>query len=330
MPGDNGLDYACTPGIMTIMYVDIRNTPPPAEWGVTIATDAIEALADRWRHRSFSLPAWDYKGLPRGLGDDDWYNLCVVACSVLACIWPPEGEQMWTTQFEGEDLDDAPAVFSCFSRRMTDNRFDLDMFDGLTAAEFFAGEGVLQLREDKWQQLNDVVAAIKDRWAGAVGNLIAAANRDAEQVVDLLAETIPGFWDAPDSPVGTLPFFKLARLATAMMSSGGSTPLHNLDHLPVYPDYMLPRVFRHFGIMVYNGTLAAAVDGRQIIERESSWELAIRWATVYCGERLAGALQERNVAVSTPALDYALWESAVLGPDADSMGEHHRTLTLAY
>ena len=115
-----------------------------------------------------------------------------------------------------------------------------------------------------------------------------------------------------------------------MMSTGGSTSFENLDRLPVYPDYMLPRVFRHFGIMVYTDALAAAVDARRIIEKESSWELAIRWATVYCGDRLADALRERGVAVSTPALDYALWESAVLGPEADGMGEHHRTLTLAY
>ena len=324
------MDDADTPGIMTAMHVDIRNTPPPAEWGVTISAEAIENLAGRWQDRAFPLPAWDYKGLPRGLGDDDWYNLCVVACSVLACIWPPEGEQMWTTHFEGEDLDDAPAVFSCFSRRIDNNQFDLTMFDRLSAAEFFAGDGVLQLRDEKWHQIGDVVAAIQGKWGGAVGNLIAEADHDAEQVVDLLAATIPGFWDAPDSPLGTLPFFKLARLATAMMSAGGSKPFRNLERLPVYPDYMLPRVFRHHGIMVYADNLAAAVDSRSIIEKESSWELAIRWATVYCGDRLSEALRDRGVAASTPALDYALWESAVLGADADKMGEHHRTLTLAY
>lgn len=315
---------------MAAMHVDIRNTPPPAAWGVKISSNAIEDLADRWQQREFPLPAWDYKGLPHGLDDNDWYNLCVVACSVLACIWPPDGEQMWTTHFDGDDLDDAPAVFSCFSRRIASGRFDLAVFDGLTDAEFFAGDGVLQLREEKWQQLNDVVAAIRDRWSGAIGNLVAAGDRDAEQVVELLVDTIPGFRDAPDSPVGTLPFFKLARLATAMMSSGGSTPFRNLERLPVYPDYMLPRVLRHFGIIIYTDALAAAVDSRQIIEKESSWELAIRWATVYCGDRIAEALQARGVAVSPPALDYALWEIAVLGPDADKMGEHHRTLTLAY
>lgn len=312
------------------MYIDIRNVPPPAEWGVTISSDAIADLAGQWADREFHLPGWDYKGLPRGLNDDDWYNLCVVACSVLACIWPPDGEDMWTTHFDGDDLDDAPAVFSCFSRRLIDGRMDLDAFAGLTPAEFFAGSGTLQLQDEKWAQLRCVVDAIRTRWDGSISNLVVAAEHDAERVVEQLATTVPGFDDAPESPLGTLPFFKLARLATAMMSAGGSTPFAGLERLPVYPDYMLPRVFRHNGIMVYAPDLAEAIDTRQIVPKESPWELGIRWATVFCGDRLADELQACGVSVTTPALDYALWESAVLGPDADAMGEHHRTLTLAY
>jgi hypothetical protein len=213
---------------------------------------------------------------------------------------------------------------------MVGGHLDLELFAGLTAGEFFNGRGTLQLRDQKWDQLNAVATAIQLRWNGSMSNLVAAADHDAERVVDLLAATIPGFRDAPATAAGTLPFFKLARLATAMMSAGGSTPLNGLERLPVYPDYMLPRVMRHFGVVVYASELAAAVDDRRLIPRESPWELAIRWATVYSGDRLVEALRKRGVDVSTPALDYALWESAVLGPDAKAMGEHHRTLTLAY
>ncbi len=311
------------------MNIDIRNVAPPQDWGVTISPDAISQLADEWSGRSFPLPEWNYKGLPEGLSDDDWYNFCVVACSVLACIWPPDGEQMWTTHYRGDDLDDAPAVFSCFSSRMTDG-FDLSMFEGISGHEFFAGTGTLQLVDEKWAQVRAVVARVQTRWDGSVANLVDESEHDAERVVSNLITTVPGFDDAPRSPVGNLPFYKLARLATAMMSAGGSRPFTGLDRLPVYPDYMLPLVMRHFGILVYTPDLAEAIDTRQLVDRESPWELAIRWATVYSGDRLVEALQARGVEVTTPALDYALWESAVLGPEAGTMGEHHRTLTLAY
>lgn len=315
---------------MTRIDADIRNTPPPVAWGVAVSAAEIERLAERWRHRSFPLPAWDYEGLPRGLDDSDWYSLCVVACSVLACIWPPAGKEMWTTPHKGDNLDDAPGIFACFNRRLGDGRLDLGIFSELTPEEFFAGEGTLQLLPERWRQLNEVAAALHSEWEGSTANLVAAAGFDAEQVVQLLTSTVPGFDDAPESPAGQLPFHKLARLATAMMSAGGSIPFSNLERLPVYPDYMLPRVFRHYGILEYSPKLAAAVDTQQLVPKESLWELAIRWATVYSGDRLAAALRACGVAVTTPALDYAMWESAVLGRDASTMGEHHRTLTLAY
>jgi hypothetical protein len=312
------------------MDVDIRNVPPPAEWGVTISDPALEAMADAWVDREYRMPEWDYQGLPRGLDNENWYNLSVLACSVLACIWPPDGKQMWTVRYKGSDLDDAPAIFSCFSRVIHDGVIRLDTFERTTAASFFAGTGILQLLDERWSQLGEVAATLRDDWQGSAANLVEAADFDAEAVVRLLASGVPGFNDAPQSPMGRLPFYKLARLATAMMSGGGTRPLTGLERLPVYPDYMLPMVFRHNGVLIYAQDLGAVVDGRGLVPKESPWELAIRWATVFCGDRLAAALRDRGNPVTTPALDFALWESAVLGPEAGTMGEHHRTLTLAY
>jgi len=310
--------------------VDIRMAPPPADWGVTISQDAIERLADKWSGNTFVLPSWDYEGLPQGLDDAAWYDVCVVAVSVLACIWPPDGDGMWTTDYNGHALDDAPGIFSCFSRRIVDGRLDLDIFSALTPADFFAGEGTLQLLDERWEQLQQVVEALRKHWEGAAINLVDAGGHDAERIVELLVETVPGFDDSPSSPAGRLPFHKLARLATAMMSAGGSVPFAGLERLPVYPDYMLPRVFRYHGVIEYSPELAATIDSRSLVPKESPWELSIRWATVYCGDRLAEALRARGADVTTPALDYFLWEAAVLGPDADKIGEHHRTLTMAY
>ena len=237
---------------------------------------------------------------------------------------------MWTTHYQGTDLDDAPAIFSCFSRVIADGHLDLDTFEQTTAADFFAGSGTLQLLDERWSQLLNVAVTLRADWGGSATNLVAEGDYEAVKVVALLVDNIPGFNDAPTSPMGHLPFHKLARLATAMMSAGGTRPFGGLEQLPVYPDYMLPRVFRHHGILVYSDDLAATIDSRGLVPKESPWELAIRWATVFCGDRLADALRRRGNPVTTPALDYALWERAVLGPDAGTMGEHHRTLTLAY
>ena len=115
-----------------------------------------------------------------------------------------------------------------------------------------------------------------------------------------------------------------------MMSSRSSRPIGRLESFPVYPDYMLPRVLRHHGVLRYQPVLSSAVDGRHLIPAGSDWELAIRWATVYAADQLRADLNRIGNPVSTPALDYALWHDAVLGSDAALMGEHHRTVTMAY
>ena len=94
----------------------IRTSPPPSEWGVVIDRTASGGLAERWRERDFPPPAFDYPGLP-SWKDEDWFDFCVLGCSVVACLWPPTGEPVWATEFEGVWLDDAPGLFACFARQ---------------------------------------------------------------------------------------------------------------------------------------------------------------------------------------------------------------------
>jgi hypothetical protein len=60
--------------------------------------------------------------------------------------------------------------------------------------------------------------------------------------------------------------------------------------------------------MKYAPDMAERVDARQLIAAGSPEELALRWATVYAGNRLLAAL------------NYCLWY----------FGEHHRTVMLKY
>jgi hypothetical protein len=83
-------------------------------------------------------------------------------------------------------------------------------------------------------------------------------------------------------------------------------------------------------VFVYDAELAATIDARRIVAADSPWEHGLRWATVYGAERLREAMAAAGRAVTGPQLDYALWYEGVLGPEADAMGEHHRTITMRY
>lgn len=320
----------------TDAMVDLKSAPPPPEWGVQVDAAAIGTLADRWCSDAFVLPAFDYPGTPPARDEHWWFDYVTVAVSVLACLWPPEGETMWHVEHDGEWLDDAPGIFAVITRRLTDAGLDLTALASLTeseGADLFGGRGTLQQIPERTDLLRRVAAAIIERWGGSALQLVNEADRHAPTVVTALIDTVPGYYDRPTSDVGVLPFDKLAHLATAIMAAGtgwNDGGFTGFDDFPVYPDYMLPRVLRHYGCLVYAPEVAAAVDARQIIAADSPAEHALRWATVYAGAKLKDALASKGALVTAPALDYRLWSEAVLGPDASAFGEHHRTLTMAY
>ena len=309
--------------------VNLFAAPPPPAWGAEVDGEAMTRLADAWHRLSFPPPAFDYQGLPP-LADEPWWTFCILGVSVIACLWPPEGEEQWGIELDGERLVDAPAVFGCFTRSELTRAADFAAFDEVDAERFFSGFGHLQLVPERGRRLREVAEAMLRRWDGEGRELLEEAGWDGPKAVRLLVEVVPGYRDRASSPVGLVAFDKLAHLCVAMMAARSSRPISRLEEFPVYPDYMLPRALRHLGVLRYAPGLAEAVDRRRLVPEHSLWELAIRWGTVHAAARLVEALNSRGNPVTAPQLDYHLWWSAVLGPEAERMGEHHRTVTLAY
>ncbi len=313
---------------------DLRATPPPGEWGVGIDPAAIDRLAELWAGGAFPEPRWDYAGLPDGLSGAAWVDYCGLTISVMACLWPPEGEEVWGVRQDGDWLEDASALCWCFTRRLLSAAgLDLGFFrhwSQAEAEEHFRGRGCLQLVAERRRRLSAVAEAVVARWHGSFVHLAEEAAYHGPRTVELLAATVPGYRDEVQSAAGLLRFRKLAYLATAMMAARSGFAFSGIESFPVYPDYMLPRLLRHHGLLRYEPELAEAVDRRRMVPAGSRWELAIRWATVHAAERLRQRLEAGGTPVTGPALDYRLWHTAVLGPDAARLGEHHRTLTLDY
>ena len=323
------LDMSPEPEIL----VDLTINPPPPAWGVEVDPDAIELLAERWADVSMPLPTFAYPGTPSERPESWWFTYVTLSVSVLACLWPPEGEQMWRTSHDGIWLDDAPGIFASFTRLVSTSGLDLNRFMQLSDDDgplIFQGEGTLQLLGERVQTLRQVAATLTDRWDGNAANLVAEAGRDATRIAGLLTETVPGYQDRPTTDRGVLPFDKLSHLASAIMAAGVDWSFTNYQNFPVYPDYMLPRVFRHHGVLHYEDTLADHIDNRQLLPAGSEAEHAIRWATVHAGACLRSALAANGNEVDAPGLDYHLWSQAVLGEAAASFGEHHRTITMRY
>ena len=320
-PSTNGKNSRVTPHKH---FVDLQNDLPPADWGVGISSVAIDQMSNDLAGHRFGEPSFDYQGVPDWTGRR-WCDFALLGSSVVWCLWPPDGEEPWRAQLDGVWLDDAPGIWACFTRAFS-REIEIEAID----ADFFAGRGSLQMVPERIERLRDAAGSLQSRWDGSALNLLDEAGYHAATASELVIETIPGFSDRPLSAVGGLRFDKLAHLAIAMMAARSPHPITGLGEFPVYPDYMLPRHLRHQGVLVYSPDLAMAVDRRRLIPEDSDWEHAIRWATIYAAEQLRARLTGVGNPVTTPQLDYYLWWEAVLGPRANTMGEHHRTVTKRY
>lgn len=305
---------------------DLREHLPPPAWGVTISRQALEELAATLADHRFVAASYDYEGTPDWHGED-WGRFVVLGVSVVWRLWPPDGERMWGVIDGDHVIEDAPGVWSCFAREPRSRDLEWLASGGMDEG-FFEGAGHLQDIGARIERLRDVAAALLDHHDGSVLRMIEASSGDAIALRDRIVQTLPGFLDRPDSPVGPLHFDKLANLAVTMLAA--RLPVVGTDRFPVFPDYMLPCHLRHVGVLVYSDELAASVDGGESLAPDSLPEMAIRWGTIHAAEQLRRRLREAGNPVTTPELDYWLWHEAVLGPDAQTMGKHHLCITEAY
>ena len=317
--------------------VDIRGTLPPLGWGVRVNDAAIDMVAATLATATLPTSGEGIHTLPHGDTPGRWCDFVGLSVSVLACLWAPVGDEQWTVEVAGQTLTDAPAFFHAFARTMLPlegrDGYDLAAFVDWTlddAHAMFAGNGHFQLVPQRWQQLRATARVMCERYDGSFLGLVRSCAYDAEVVVRTLVDEVPGYHDVSHSDCGVLRFEKLPRLATAMIAGGIEQPLRGLDEFPVYPDYMIPKVFRHWGIFIYDDALASTIDQRRLVPKDSEWEHALRWATVAAADRLRGRMAALGRSITGPQLDFALWHAGVLGPLAGQMGEHHRTLTLHY
>jgi hypothetical protein len=160
----------------------------------------------------------------------------------------------------------------------------------------------------------------------AVGSAASAA-----EFAHILAATLPRFRDVADWRGIRVAFLKRAQIAAhdcgAALGETAPAGLRDRGGLCAFADYKLPQVLRAEGVLVYQPSLARAVDSRQEIAAGSSQEVEIRALTVVAVDQLVSALVGRGVSCDAPTVDSWLWWRAQTRLD---MAPYHRTRTIWY
>jgi len=188
-----------------------------------------------------------------------------------------------------------------------------------------------ELMELYGEALRELGAYVGERFGGHYDALVRACGHSAERLAALLAE-MPLFRDVWPYEGWEVPLYKRAQIAASDLALAfggrGYGAFHDLAHLTMFADDLVPHVLRSDGLLRYAPELAHRVDLGELLPPGSPAEVEIRAVAVDVVERMVALLRRRGVVVTARELDVALWNR---GQQARYAGRPaHRTLTTAY
>ena len=169
---------------------------------------------------------------------------------------------------------------------------------------------IFELMELFTKALNSLGRYLGESFMGSFTGLIKAADSSVENLVRLLIE-MPYFNDVEYYDNIEVPFYKRAQLTVADLflafKGNGLGYFHDFDNLTIFADNLVPHVLRMDGILIYEEALSMRIDAEELIESGSREEIEIRACAVHAVELLKKEMGKLGKEVTSPELDYLLW-----------------------
>ncbi len=299
---------------------------------VSLDESQLHPLAQKLR--AVDLPSWDNDlQLKADLQQTVQYYFFLDSTNF--CFWPPKGQQKWRTEHKGEWLSGyyaySYAIKQAFLKETHFSQADYlatISFDDFKA--IFAGQGELQLLNERWQIIQENFQILREKYSGQALSLVEAAHGDASQLVELLLRDFPSFRDLVIFDGQPVYFLKRAQIFPSDIAFGmgkSDQLVTNLQDLAVFADYKLPQILQANGVLIYNKQLLEWINNEDLISSGSQAEIEIRSWTIQACDLLVKELVALGRTITNQELDWLLW---VLAKQTDFALGHHRTVTTAY
>ncbi len=300
---------------------------------VTINLRRIETVAQVLALRPVPVPSWNYDyhyfdGTVRTV------NYLLLLDALNFSFW---GEPKWTIRRVSANLDGYWALAAALKQAaLRDPSFlDADSLAAITPeqlARVLRGNVEIPLFIERWRNAQQVGRVLRDHFGGQAARLVEQAKGNAAQLARLVAENFSSFDDRTVYRGHAVHFFKRAQILAGDLygAFGGEQwgAFRNLHDLTAFADYKLPQLLRAWGILVYDSALAAQVDKRIPLAKDSPAEIEIRASMIWAAELLREALAARGQTLNSVQVDWFLWESSQ--QELKGMKPYHRVRTIYY
>jgi hypothetical protein len=181
------------------------------------------------------------------------------------------------------------------------------------------------------QAWNDLGGLLLGEYDGRPAALVEATGRSAAALVGLL-DRLPFFHDVATYRGRDVLFYKRAQITAADLSLAfggeGLGRFDDLDRLTIFADNLVPHVLRVDGVLTYERSLAARIDGEELLSAGSDEEVEIRASAVHAVELMVGVLRDAGQDATAMGLDYLLWNRGQAARYKAAL--RHRTRTVFY
>ena len=263
------------------------------------------------------------------LSEKEWITLAVIVESMNFCFWR---KPKWKIEYKGNLISGSNALFCTVIKQVEkdknflniENLYNLDknsfykMFEGV--------EGECPFLDKRYENFKEAVNVLrKENFFDELFSI-----KSGVELINYVVNNINSFNDKSEYKGRIIHFNKRATLLTNDLYHLSDTIKNNVkdvDNLSGCADYAIPRTFRDYGILVYNGELANMVDNEIDIPHDSEYEIEIRGNMLYVIELIKNKLKEKNIIVNSVELDSIIWN---MGKRITNRGNSHHTVTIYY
>ena len=258
------------------------------------------------------------------LNEKEWILLVFIIESMNFCFWK---KPKWKINYNNELISGSNALFYSVIRKVEEDKnfLNIDYLSNLDFNSFkdiFKGEEECPLIENRFNNFKETITYIKNHdFYTELFNI--------KSDIELRSYIVDNFSHFKDESIykgKTIHFYKRATLLVNDLYRVSNTiknNIGNVDNLTGCADYAIPRIFRDYGLLIYNDELANLIDSEQLIEHDSEMEIEIRANMLYLIELIKNKLH----GINSIELDSIIWN---MGHRIPKKSNSHHTITIYY
>ena len=301
---------------------------------VRINQAAVERLAKKIK--SQPLPAWDTTIHSAGRPQETAQYIFLLD-SLNFCFWADKGHQRWTIAHDSKQINGyfalalalkkAPKKYPILNADYLAKISRQDLADIFTSSN---GQAI-PLFEKRLAIARQTGSVLAKKYNGQATNVIKAANKNADKLIELVLRDFPSFRDTVIFQGKKIYLLKRAQILVGdiwgSLGGQGLGEFKDINQLTCFADYKIPQILHHFGVLEYSPQLLQKIKNETLITASSREEVEIRANTIWAVEILKKDLVKLGRNLPSFQIDWILWN---MSQKIKLSTPYHKTRTIYY